>query len=260
MARLLPGFQIVRPVVLHENTTDRAILSSALRRAPRPRSAPSPERPHPPPPPAPRSRRRRSDGERSHHEILRAAADLASVEGLDGLSIASLAEHVGLSKSGLFAHFRSKEELQLETIEFAAVIFRDEVIAPALSQPEGLVRLRALANGFLDHVRRRTFPGGCFFASVGAEVDAHPGKLRDRIAAVHRDWFGLFEQNVAHAQSRGDVDRGADAAQVAFEVLAMLGGAHDMFLLQGTPAVFDRARRGMDAVLESHAGKKSRHG
>jgi AcrR family transcriptional regulator len=210
--------------------------------------------------PARRSRapRRRSDGERSHREILRAAAQLASVEGLEGLSIAALAEHVGLSKSGLFAHFRSKEELQLETIGTAAEIFTDEVIRPALERPEGVARVRALVTGFLGHVRRRTFPGGCFFASVASEVDGHPGRVRDRIAAVQREWVGLFERCVVEAQRHGEVDRAADPKQVAFEVNAMLAGAHGTFLLQGDAAVLDRAHRGADAVLALHARRKPR--
>jgi AcrR family transcriptional regulator len=240
------------------STTDRAILSSHVRRPIRPKPTAIAK-----PPPAgeartPRTRRRRSDGERSHQEILRAAAALASVEGLDGLSIASLAEHVGLSKSGLFAHFRSKEELQLETIRMAEEIFQEEVVRPGLAAPAGVARVRALVLRFLDHVRRRTFPGGCFFASVSAEVDGHPGKLRDVIAAKQRAWFGLFEQGIEDAQRLGEVDRRAEAPQVAFEVLSMLAGAHGTFLLQGNAAVLDRARRGVDAVLSTHAGKRAR--
>jgi AcrR family transcriptional regulator len=165
---------------------------------------------------------------------------------------------VGLSKSGLFAPSRSKEELQLETIGTAAEIFQDEVIGPALARPEGVARVRALVGGFLEHIRRRTFPGGCFFASVASEVDGHPGRVRDRIAAVQREWLGLFERCVAEAQGRGEVDRGADPKQVAFEVNSMLAGAHGAFLLQGDATVLDRARRGADAVLAFHAGKKPR--
>jgi len=204
-----------------------------------------------------KARRRRSDGERSHREILRAAADLASVEGLEGLSLGALAERVGISKSGLFAHFRSKEELQLETIGMAAEIFQEEVVRPALEAPAGARRLRALADRFLDHLRRRTFPGGCFFASVGAEVDGHPGRVRDRIAAVQREWVGLFERGVADAQAKGEIDRRAEPAQVAFEAVSMLVGAHAAFLLQGSVAALDRARRGVEAVLAARAGRRA---
>lgn len=201
-------------------------------------------------------RGRRADGEQSHRVILRAAAELASVEGLEGLSIGALADHVGLSKSGLYAHFGSKEELQLQTIDAAMGVFDQEVIRPALVQPAGLPRLRALAHRFLDHVERGTFPGGCFFASVGAEVDSRPGPLRDRLAAIHRDWAALFERSVVEAQASGDLEPGAEAGQVAFEILAMLAGAHASFLLQGQPAVLGRARDGIEVVLAAHGAPR----
>lgn len=230
-------------------------------KSPPPANPPAKPPAAPPPVPGgrvPRRRVRRSDGEKSHREILRAAADLASVDGLEGLTIASLAERVGLSKSGLFAHFRSKEELQLETIGMASEIFHEEVLRPALAEPEGVRRLRTLVGGFLDHVRRGTFPGGCFFASVSAEVDGHPGTLRDRIAAIHRAWTAQFEESVAAAQARGELSRGAEPAQVAFEVLSMLAGAHGSFLLHRDPATFDRARRGVEFLLASYGTRRSK--
>lgn len=200
--------------------------------------------------------RRRADGELSHRKILRAAAELASVEGLEGLSIGSLAEHVGLSKSGLYAHFGSKEELQRQTIDAASALFEEEVLGPALAEPAGLARVRALAGRFLEHVGRGTFPGGCFFASVGAEVDSRPGPLRDRIAAIQRDWLALMQRAIGEAQAAGQLDAGADAAQVAFEVNAMLAGAHAAYLLQGQPAVLGRARTGVEVVLVAHGAGK----
>src|SRR4051812_43429092 len=127
------------------------------------------------------TRKRRSDGERSRNAILREAAKLATVEGLSGLSIARLADAVGMSKSGLFAHFGSKEELQLATIDTAAAIFDEQVVAPSRAAATGLERLRGLAEHFLGHVEANVFPGGCFFASVLAEVDTHPGPVRDRM-------------------------------------------------------------------------------
>lgn len=104
-------------------------------------------------------RRRRADGERSRRAILGAATRLASVEGLEGLSIGRLAEHTGMSKSGLYAHFGSKEELQLATIDEASDVFDREIIAPAMAEPAGRARLTALCDGFLDHLERRVFPG-----------------------------------------------------------------------------------------------------
>src|SRR5512135_1578648 len=111
-------------------------------------------------------RRRRSDGEQSRNAILDEAARLATVEGIGGLSIGRLADAVGMSKSGLFAHFGSKEELQLATIETASALFAEQVIEPASAAPTGLERLRRLAENFLRHVEGGVYPGGCFFASV----------------------------------------------------------------------------------------------
>src|SRR6476661_4051000 len=123
--------------------------------------------------------RRRSDGERSRTAILREAARLATVEGLDGLSLSRLADAVGMSKSGLFAHFGSKEELQLATVEAASAIFDELVIDPAEEAAPGLPRLRAYIDGFLEHVELSVFPGGCFFVSAMSELDTRPGPVRD---------------------------------------------------------------------------------
>src|SRR3954471_6014457 len=131
-------------------------------------------------PPAERpARRRRADGERSRSAILHEAARLATVEGLDGLSLGRLADAVGMSKSGLFAHFGSKEELQLATVEAASAIFEELVIGPAGEVTAGLPRLRAYVEGFLDHVEESVFPGGCFFVSAMSELDTRPGPVRD---------------------------------------------------------------------------------
>src|SRR5215471_18759113 len=145
-------------------------------------------------------RKRRSDGERSRSAILNEAAKLATVEGLSGLSIARLADAVGMSKSGLFAHFGSKEELQLATIERASEIFAADVVDPTLTEPTGIGRLRALAERFLDHVERQVFPGGCFFASVAAEMDTHPGPVRDKAVEVTLDWSRHLVDAVRDAQ------------------------------------------------------------
>src|SRR5205809_1967362 len=111
-------------------------------------------------------RRRRSDGERSRSAILREAGQLATVEGIGGLSIGRLAEAVGMSKSGLFAHFGSKEELQLATIEAATALYDEQVVDPALAAPTGIERLNGLVENFMQHVEAGVYPGGCFFASV----------------------------------------------------------------------------------------------
>src|SRR5262249_26669180 len=122
-----------------------------------------------------------SKGQASRDMILRTAAKLATTRGLDGLSIGDLAAEVGMSKSGLYAHFKSKEDLELATIETAAAIFDSEVLQPVTRAPAGTERLRTLVNSFLSYLERRVFPGGCFFAAAASELDTRPGPARDRV-------------------------------------------------------------------------------
>ena len=198
-------------------------------------------------------RRRRSDGERSRRAILDAAARLATVEGIDGLSIGGLARDIGMSKSGLYAHFGSKEELQLATIDAAEEVFDADVIAPAMKSDEGLPRVEALCERFLSHVERGVFPGGCFFNSVAAELDTQPGPVRDRIAAFLAEWMGLMATSLATAQRQGDLDAEADVEQIAFELNAMLAQANAVFLLYGNRKVFDMARGAVHDRLDRAA-------
>ena len=200
--------------------------------------------------PAIPKRRRRADGERSRQAILQAAAQMASIRGLEGLSLGALAERLGVSKSGLFAHFGSKEELELATIEAAGQVFADDVMKPGLAAPPGIRRLVALSEAFLSHVERRVFPGGCFFAAAAAELDSREGPVRERIAAFQREWMGTLERLAAEARAAGELDRSADPKQIAFEVNAMLAAANATFLLQHDAAVFDRARSGLVGILE----------
>ena len=196
-----------------------------------------------------RTRKQREDGLRSRMTILDAAARLATVEGLEGLSIGRLAEHIGMSKSGLYAHFGSKEELQLATIGTAAEIFDDQVVAPTASIESPLARLEALCEAFLDHVERRVFPGGCFFASAAAEVDTHPGPLKELITTYSRGWLVELADLVAAAQERGELDGDEDPAQLAFEIDAHLLMANTAFLLGTEPRALDRARIAIAARL-----------
>ena len=198
-------------------------------------------------------RRRRSDGERSRNAILHEAAQLATVEGLGGLSIGRLADAVGMSKSGLFAHFGSKEELQLATIETAGAVYTDVVIAPAMAAPTGLARLEGLAENFLRHVEDGVFPGGCFFASVAAELDTHPGPVRDLALGVVEEWFALLVAAVSDAQAEGALDPSGDPTQLAFELDAYLLLANAQFVISGDPAPIDRARRAIEYRLAAAA-------
>src|SRR3974377_127790 len=135
-----------------------------------------------------------SKGQVSRTTILRAATKLATTKGLDGLSIGDLAAEVGMSKSGLYAHFKSKEELELATIETAVTIFDREVLRPAMRAPAGRQRLETLVDAFLSHLERRVFPGGCFFAAVASEVDTRPGPARDRVVQGLDQWQSLLRQ------------------------------------------------------------------
>jgi AcrR family transcriptional regulator len=191
---------------------------------------------------ATQERRRRADGERSRQKILRAAASLATVDGLDGLSIGSLADHIGMSKSGLYAHFRSKEQLQLETIETALEIITALVLDPAEAAATPVERLRTLYDRFLDYIEDRVFPGGCFFASAESELGMRDGRVKDRIAELQRAWAARIEELVREAQAAGELPTDEDPAQVAFELdsYGMMGNVG--FVLHDDPAYLAHAR------------------
>jgi AcrR family transcriptional regulator len=192
---------------------------------------------------------RPSKGQVSRAAILHAAAKLATTKGLDGLSIGDLAAEVGMSKSGLYAHFKSKEELELATIETAADIFHREVLRPAMAAPAGCQQLRALADSFLAHLERRIFPGGCFFAAVAMELDTRPGLARDRVVEVQQMWLSLLRQCFLDALAFKEIDPGADVMQAVFETQAMLLAANFLFVLTNDPTPLTQARRGVENVL-----------
>jgi AcrR family transcriptional regulator len=200
-----------------------------------------------------RTRKPRSDGERSRSVILREAAKLATVEGLDGLSIGRLASAVGMSKSGLFAHFGSKEELQLATIAEASDVFEQEVVAPAASATNGLERLRQLGYHFLRHVAGDAFPGGCFFASVAAELDTRPGPVRDAAIQLVSDWTTMLESAARDAQAEGAIGGDEDPAQLAFEINAYMLLANAQYVITGQQTPLDRARAALERRLAAAA-------
>lgn len=197
-------------------------------------------------------RRTRADGERSRQAILRAAANLATIDGLDGISIGKLAAHIGMSKSGLYAHFGSKEELQLATVETAHEIFDAEVVEPGPGSVPPLEQLRALCDRFLSYVERRVFPGGCFFASTSAEFDTRPGPVKDKIASVQQGWTELLQQLIREAQTAGSLNAAADPTQLAFEIHAFLLMGNTAFVLDDDPGHLQQARVAITDRL-SHA-------
>jgi AcrR family transcriptional regulator len=192
---------------------------------------------------------RPSKGQVSRTAILLAAARLATIKGLDGLSIGDLASEVGMSKSGLYAHFKSKEDLELATIETAADIFDREVLLPAAGTPAGSQQLRALVDSFLAYLERRVFPGGCFFAAVAMELDTRPGLTRNRVIAVQQKWLSVLRQCFLDAQATGEIDSGADVAQAVFETHAALLAANSLYVLTNDATPLTQARQGVENVL-----------
>jgi AcrR family transcriptional regulator len=190
-------------------------------------------------------------GQRTRQAILDRAASLATEEGLEPLSIGRLAEATGMSKSGLFAHFGSKEELQLATVDHAASVFVAEVIAPAREAPKGLARVWALCDHMIGYSERQVFPGGCFFASASFEFNNRPGPVRDRITEMLRSWISYLEHAIAQAQDVGELPQDASARDLAFQLDALAQAANGQYQLFGDDAVFDRARRAIRERLES---------
>jgi AcrR family transcriptional regulator len=188
-------------------------------------------------------RRPRADGERTRSAILRAAASLATVDGLEGLSIGNLAAAIGMSKSGLYVHFGSKQQLQLATVQEAGRIFADEVVAPALAAPPGLAQLAAVCEAFFGHLQRRTFPGGCFFASAALEMGTRPGPVKEAVAGFQAGFVDLLRGFAATAIEQNELPPGEDPGQLAFELNGIILAADTNFVLHDDPAVLDLARQ-----------------
>ena len=178
-------------------------------------------------------------GEQTRAAILERAVDLASAEGLEGLTIGRLAAELRMSKSGLFAHFGSKQELQLATVAAAAARFSAEVIQPALALPGGTPRLRAIGNAYLDQVDQ--YAGGCFWFASSAEYDDRPGPVRDAIAAAIEAWIGVLAAEAA-AAGLEDPDR------FAFEFYSLGMGANSRYRLSGDRRAFEYARALLDRL------------
>jgi AcrR family transcriptional regulator len=190
-------------------------------------------------------------GQRTRNSILEVAAALATEEGLEPLSIGRLAEATAMSKSGLFAHFGSKEELQLATVDYAATLFVGEVIDPARTAPKGLARIWALCDHMIGYAERQVFPGGCFFAATSFEFNNRPGPVRDRIEQMIRSWLSYLEHAVEQAQEAGELDPNASAREVAFQLDAFAQASNAQYQLFRDPQVFDDARRAIQERLES---------
>jgi AcrR family transcriptional regulator len=182
--------------------------------------------------------------------ILEQAVQIASTEGLEGLTIGRLAEDLRMSKSGLFAHFGSKRDLQLATVQAAGERFYLEVVAPALAEQEGWTRLRCYCDRYLDFLEHEIFAGGCFWAAVAAEFDDRPGAVRDAIHAGVVDWLGELER-----QAR--IGGAADPPGLAFEIYSIGLGANTYSRLLKDPRSFSRARAAIEHRLADEQSNTS---
>ena len=168
---------------------------------------------------------------------------LATVHGLEGLSIGELATALNMSKSGLYAHFGSKQDLQLATVEEAERIFEAEVLEPARAAPTGVPQVVAVCEAFFDHLERRTFPGGCFFAGAVLEMGPRPGPVSERVADFQRSVTGLIRQFIVSALDLGQLPNDEDADQLAFEVNGIILAANTSFVLTQDPGALEVARQ-----------------
>jgi AcrR family transcriptional regulator len=197
---------------------------------------------------------RKVRGDKTRRAILTAAVNLASVEGLEGLTIGRLATELEMSKSGLFAHFGSKEELQISTVRAAAAIFVHRVVREAEERHEpGLTRLRVMLESWLDYMERGTFDGGCFFANATIEMDGRPGPVRDAVAVQMTSWAELLADYARAAIERGELQPGTDPEQLAFELDALGTSVNSGWQLHEDVAVFDRGRRAIANRLHAAA-------
>jgi AcrR family transcriptional regulator len=190
----------------------------------------------------PTARKTRSDGERTREAIVREAVSLATLDGLDGLSIGNLADALEMSKSGVYAHFGSKQDLQLATLDEAGKIFREEVIDPALAtEPPGRAQLVALCDAFFDHLLRRTLPGGCFWCGVVVEMGTRPGPVKEQITVFQGALIALIRDLIVTGIEAGDISE-EDPDALAFELSGVMFAANANFVLHDDPGAVELAR------------------
>jgi AcrR family transcriptional regulator len=198
-----------------------------------------------------------SKGKQTRAAILDTAVNIASVEGLEGLTIGRLATTLSMSKSGLFGHFGSKEDLQMATVAAAREIFIQEVIAPALKAPRGLQRLWALCDYWLNYMEREVFPGGCFFMSTSFEFDHRPGPVKEAIVANMREWLNYLTVATQMAQTQGEIPDSEDVEQLVFELHGLYMSANWEYQLFNDKTIGNRARRAILTRLHACATSDS---
>ncbi len=198
------------------------------------------------------SKHTRAPGDRGRARIVERAAQLATIEGIEGLSIGRLAEATGIAKSSVYALFGSKEALQLATVNAARASFIAEVVTPAFDATEpGRERLLALCEGFLTYIERRIFPGGCFFVTASAEVGGRPGRVHDEVARIQQQWRDLLAGEATAAVERGELPRATDPLQLAFELGTILAGTNIVSVLHDDLAVIGRGRSAVRSRLSN---------
>jgi AcrR family transcriptional regulator len=189
-------------------------------------------------------------GETTRAAILEHAARLARRVGLEGLSIGRLAKDLHLSKSGLFAHFRSKESLQIQVLDTAAGQFVATVIRPALARPRGEPRLTGLFEAWLDWARSQKTPGGCLFVAAAVELDDRPGPVRRRLVRLQREWLGVLARVAQTAIGEGYFGEDVDAEQFAHDLYGVMLGYHHASRLLKDPRAERRATNAFERLLE----------
>jgi len=192
---------------------------------------------------------------KTRRDILQVAVDIASAEGLEGLSIGRLATELEMSKTGIFSHFGSKEQLQLATVEAAKEIFLEQVAQPPLKSPQGVPRLKAMLEHWLGYVERIVFRGGCFFAAASAEFDSRPGRVRNRIAELTKAWMLALQEEIRFAQRQKEISDSVNPAQLAFELHAYVQEANWAFKLFNDKSAFLLARRAIAQRIAMASGK-----
>jgi len=195
---------------------------------------------------------RLSKGEKTRSAILDAGVRVASRLGLEGLTIGSLAEASELSKSGLFAHFGSREELQLAVLERGREKFAEVVIKPALKQPRGVARLRAMFENWLDWTESAELPGGCPMLGAAIEFDDQPGPLRDAVARLQREWMESLARTVRGALEQGELRADTDVEQLVFECFGIALVAHHHRRLFGDRKAHQRALDVHEQLIARH--------
>lgn len=194
-------------------------------------------------------RRSTSQVDADRAATLRAAVDVASTVGLEGLTVGRLAERLGMSKSGLVGRFGSKQQLQLATLALAGEIFREAVYEPAAAAPAGRARLLAICDRWIEYLGEPVFPGGCFLTTASVEFDCREGPVRDAVAASMRRWLGVLEAEAARAIAAGELPGDADPAELAFTINALAVGTNCDYQLHRDARAMRRGRRAMRALL-----------